>query len=261
MRTICIINRKGGVGKSTTTSALAYGLARERKKVLVIDLDAQRNLTYIMTKETPEITSYNVMLNQNKMNESTLKIEDRIDFVPASGMLSVADTSITETGKEFRLREALAEVSSKYDYCLIDTPPSLGVLTVNALTAADSCIIPVQAEIFSLQGTGDLYNSITTVKKYCNPDLEISGILVTRCNSRILVTKELLSMLDETAKRMNTKVYASKIRECAAVKEAQATRESLFTYAPKCNAVNDYNEFIKEFLKDENKSIKKGRKK
>ncbi|MBR5179031.1 MAG: ParA family protein [Lachnospiraceae bacterium] len=260
MRTICIINRKGGVGKSTTASALAFGLAREKKKVLVIDLDAQRNLTYITVKENPQITSYNVILKENTITEAIIPTSERIDFVAASGMLSVADSSINDTGKEFRLREALDEVKDKYDYCLIDTPPSLGVLTVNSLTAADSCIIPVQAEIFSLQGTGDLYNSIIAVKKYCNPGLEISGILVTRCNSRILVTKELLTMLDDTAKRMNTKVYSTKIRECAAVKEAQATRENLFTYAPKCNAALDYNDFIEEFLKDEKKIAKKGRK-
>ncbi len=255
MRIICIINRKGGVGKSTSASALASCLANSKKKVLVVDLDAQRNLTYTMIKETPRYTSMDVLTRRCEMEDAILEADKNIDIVPASENLSTADLSIVDVGKEFRLRESLSKVADRYDYCIIDTPPALGVLTVNALTAADSCIIPVQAEIFSLQGTGDLYSLVRTVKQYTNPKLTISGILVTRCNARAIVTKELISMLEDTAEKMGTKVYESMIRECSKIKEAQAKRESLFTYAPNCNAALDYRDFYKEFTKDE-KSIK-----
>lgn len=257
MKTVSIINRKGGVGKSTTASTLAAGLAESKKKILLIDMDAQRNLSYGLKVDEPKLTSYNVMARTATVQEAVIEISKYIDLIPATKTLSTADVNITDTGKEYRLKEALKEVEDEYDYCIIDTPPALGILTVNALTASDTCIIPVQAEIYSLQGTGDLYETINTVRKYCNPGLGIAGILVTRCNERMVVTRELLGMIEESAKAMGTKVYKSKIRECTMVKEAQAGQEDLFSYAPKCNAALDYKEFVKEFIKDEKDAKKK----
>ena len=143
-------------------------------------------------------------------------------------------------------------IYGKYDYCIIDTPPALSILTINALTACTGAIIPAQADIYSLQGIGQLNNTIQTIKKYCNPALTIKGIILTRYNSRSVLSKEVTEMIEQTAAELNTKVFDTKIRECTAMKEAQAMKQDIFTYAPKSNASADYNAIIKELLEREN---------
>ena len=258
MRTISIINRKGGVGKSTTASALAYGLAEAGKKVLVVDLDAQANLSYGMVQDASEVqkTIGDVLFENESIKNAAFNIAKKIDLVTSSTALATADIVLTKTGREYKLKEALGKVAENYDYCIIDTPPSLGVLTTNALVASDLCIIPVQAEIYSVQGVESIYEQIDPIIQYCNKDLKVGGILVTRCNERTLITRSMIEMLEENAKSKGTKVYKTKIRECTSVKEAQAFQEDLFSCAPKCNAALDYKEFVKEFLKDERKEKK-----
>lgn len=244
---IAIINQKGGVGKSTTSNALGAGLSLKGYKVLYVDLDAQGNLSYSMGATNRALTSLEMLTGTATAKEALVQTPQG-DLIPASPALASADAIITDTGKEYRLREALEPVKGEYDYIILDTPPALGVLTVNALTACDSVIIPAQADIYSLQGIGQLSQTIETVKKYCNPALTIKGILATRYSPRTVLAKDMTQLLEDTAKELKTKLYSSKIRECTALKEAQATQQDIYSYAPRSNAVADYTAFVEEVL-------------
>lgn len=244
---IAIINQKGGVGKSTTAGALGAGLILKGYKVLYIDMDSQANLTFSLKAINRPLTSLEVLTGTATAKEAITKTEQG-DIIPASGNLAGADALITETGKEYRLKEALEPLKKNYDYIIIDTPPALGLLAINALTASKSVIIPSQADIYSLQGIGQLSQTIETVKKYCNPKLSIKGLLVTRCNERANLTKGMIKLLEDTARQLDTKLYKSRIRECTAIKEAQALQQDIFTYSPRSNASKDYKQFIDEYL-------------
>ena len=135
-----------------------------------------------------------------------------------------------------------------YDFVIIDTPPALGILTINALTAADHLVIPAQADYFSLQALDDLQGTVETIRKYTNAGLTTEGILLTRHNARTIFTRELDELITDTARKFNTKVFKARIREAVAIKEAQAMHESIFTYAPKAKVTKDYESFIDELI-------------
>ena len=242
-----IINQKGGVGKSTTAAALWAGLFLKGYKVLAIDLDAQCNLSYTAGADTAHKTALSLLTGENPA-EDTIQHLPTGDIIAASKSLAGADAFITDTGKEYRLRESLEPLSAVYDYVIIDTPPSLGILTVNALTACNSVIIPAQADIFSLQGIDQLNETIKPVKKYCNPALTIEGILLTRYNGRTALSRDITTYTQQLAAKLGTKVFDTTIREGIAVKEAQLNQQSIFDYAPKANVTNDYRAFIDELL-------------
>lgn len=247
MRVIAIANRKGGVGKSTTATALVSGLTLKGYRVLAVDLDAQRNLTSTMSARVDSKTSLGVLTGDITAKEAIRKTESG-DIIPASKSLSGADAILTETGKEYRLKEALEPIKEWYDYCIIDSPPALGILTVNALTAANSVIIPAQADIYSLEGIEDLQETIQPVRKYCNPTLEIQGILLTRYSPRSILSRDVTTLAEQLAEQLETSLFKATIREAVAVKEAQISQQSLFTYAPKAKVTEDYKAFIEEFL-------------
>lgn len=247
MEIIAIVNRKGGVGKTATAQALGAGLLKRGYSVLFIDLDSQKNLSYGMGANTDTHNSMDVLAHKYMAHEAIQKTPQG-DLIAASEELATADSVINGTGKEYRLKEALAEISDKYDYAVIDTPAALGTLTINALTAANDAIIPVQAEVFSLQGIGLLNESIEAIKKYCNHDLIIKGILITRYNSRTILSRDMQENLEGIAQQLHTTLYSTPIRECVSIKEAQAQQQDIFTYAPKSNAAKDYTAFINEFL-------------
>lgn len=250
MQTIAVINQKGGVGKSTTAQAIGAGLFLKGNKVLFIDLDAQGNLSYTLGADTQGNTIIDVLQQEVSPEEATQHINGA-DIIASSPSLAGADTVITATGKEYRLKEALEKINGQYDYCIIDTPPALGILTINALTACNGAIIPAQADIYSLQGISQLYSTIETVKKYCNPALQIKGIVLTRFSARAIISREVAEMIDQTAAQFQTKLYNTKIRECTAIKEAQAMQQNIFDYAPKSNAASDYTELVNEILREE----------
>lgn len=242
---IAVINQKGGVGKSTTSNAIGAGLFQRGYKVLFIDLDAQGNLSYSMKCENKPLSSLEVLTGTATAREATLTTPQG-DIIPASPALASADTIITDTGREYRLKEALEPLKEVYDYIIIDTPPALGTLTINALTACNSVIIPAQADIYSLQGIGQLNQTIQTVKRYCNSDLTIKGIVITRYSPRAVLTRDMTDLLEDTAKQLNTKVFTSRIRECIALKEAQASQTDIFTYNPRSNAGIDYKALLED---------------
>lgn len=244
---ISITNQKGGVGKSTTANALGAGLFLKGYKVLYIDLDSQSNLTYSLNALNKPLTALEVLTGTATAKEAIIATNQG-DIIPANGNLGSADAIITETGKEYRLKEAIEPLKKKYDYIIIDTPPALGVLTINALTACKNVVIPTQADTYSLQGIGQLSQTIETVKKYCNPGLHTKGILTTRYSGRANLTKDMIVLLQDTANQLHTKLFNTKIRECIAIKEAQASQQDIFTYNPRSNASEDYNSFINEYL-------------
>lgn len=247
MKVIAVANRKGGVGKSTTAAALVSGLTLKGYKVLAIDLDAQRNLTSTMKAKVDAKTVLGVLTGDITVKEA-IRHTDSGDIIPASKNLSGADATLSETGKEYKLKEALEPVKDNYDYCVIDCPPALGILTVNALTAANSVIIPAQADIYSLEGIEDLQETIQPVRKYCNPSLKILGILLTRYSPRSILSREVTTLAEQLAEKLETTLFKSTIREAIAVKEAQISKQSLFTYAPKAKVTEDYTAFIEEML-------------
>ncbi len=249
-KTLAIINQKGGVGKSTTAQALAAGLTLKGYKVLAVDLDAQGNTTFSLGAKKDGATALGVLLGEVTPADA-IQPTQYADVIAGSKALAGADACITETGKEYRLKEALEQIKGSYDYIVIDTPPALGILTVNALTAADSVIIPAQADIYSLQGIADLAETIKPVKKYCNPALTIEGILFTRYSSRSAFNKELAELATELAANLGTRVFNTTIREAIAVKKAQAAQQSLFDYDPKAKITEDYKALVEELLGEE----------
>ena len=246
MEAIAIVNRKGGVGKTATAQALGAGLRKKGQRVLYIDLDSQNNLSYALDADVTKAGSMDVITGATAAADAIQKTEEG-DVIAGSESLAAADQIITGTGKEYRLKEAIESIKQSYDYIIIDTPAALGTLTVNALTAAHGVIIPVQADIYSLQGIAQINNVITAVKKYCNAQLSIRGILLTRYNARAILSRDMQDNLREAAKQLKTKVYSAPIRECISIKEAQARKINIFDYAPKSNAAKDYLAFTEEF--------------
>ena len=198
IKIISVINQKGGVGKSTTAQALSSGLhLKKNKKILLVDFDPQCNTTYSTQIDDSQPSIYEALTSNVDINEIIQRTK-QYDFIPAGRLLTNLDMEFSTTGKEYKLKEILDPLKEKYHYIIIDTPPTLGLLTVNALTTSDSVIIPAQADIYSLQGIGQLYETIKTVKEYCNQNLKIHGILLTRHNKRTILSRDLVKLLKDT---------------------------------------------------------------
>ena len=230
---IAIANTKGGVGKTTTTINLGAGLAKLGKRVLLIDLDPQSALTASLGVNPAKLdrSVYNVLIGDNTDVASIIKkTESGPHLLPATIDLSAAELElVAEIGRESILRDALAPVQDKYDFVLIDCNPSLGLLTVNALTAADGVIIPLQCEYLAMRGLQLLLRSIERVRLRLNPKLKISGILPTMFNARTTHSNE---VLDEVRSVFGDRVFNVVIRDSVRFKEAPASGLSLLDYAP-----------------------------
>lgn len=245
MEVIALISQKGGTGKTTSTVNIGAGLAQRGKRVLLIDLDAQGSLTSITGASAEGLTILDCL--QRKCTASqAIQRAAQVDIIAASEGLA-AEGILTQTGKEYRLRDALQGLSG-YDYILLDCPPSLGILSINALTTAQSCIVLAQADTLSLQAIRQLSGTIDIVRRYTNQSLRIRGILITRYSGRAVLSREAAEMIEAQAKAMGTKVFATRIREGIAIKEAQAMRLDIFSYAGKSNGAKDYTAVIAEIL-------------
>ena len=249
METIAVINQKGGVAKTTTAQAVAAGLTLKGYRVLMIDLDGQQSLTGITATVHPQRANLMEVLTRKAKATDIIVKTGCGDLMPGTEALSTADIVLKETGREYRLKEALKPVSRLYDYCIIDSPPALGVLTVNALTAADACIITAQADILSLQAIKQLAETLKTIRAYTNKGLKVRGVLITRYNGRAVLSRDAVDLIQEQAAAMGATVFDTKIRECIAVKEAQARRKSIFEYAPRSNAAADYMALVDEIAR------------
>ncbi|OHW61242.1 sporulation initiation inhibitor protein Soj [Andreesenia angusta] len=248
---ISIINQKGGVGKSTTAQALAAGLSLKGKSTLLIDLDPQGNTTYTRSTRGTRSTLYDALTKKSDISGAIEK-SDSGDMIASSSDLSRLDIELSSTGKEYRLKEVLEPIKGQYDFIVIDTPPALGIITVNALTASDFAVIPAIAEIYSIQGVGQLYSTIKAVRDYCNPNLKIQGILLTRHNERTILNRDMREIIEDTASQLGTSIYNTFIREGIAIRESQAKKQDIFSYAPKSNPALDYLDFVDEVLERSN---------
>lgn len=248
IKRIAIANQKGGVSKTTTTHALGAGLGILGYKVLLIDLDPQANLSDNSGIDINiSNTIYEVMKEEITAKEAIQKTK-YFDIIPSNLNLASADLEFAKTGKEYILKERLISLESFYDFIIIDTPPALGILTVNAFTYVDDIIIPTNAGIFASSGIMQLYNSIETVKKYCNPKIKIDGILFTKFNARTVIATDIKEITEIISKKINTKVYNTQIRSSVMVDEAQANRMDIYSYDNNNNVSVDYMAFIKEYL-------------
>ena len=228
---------------------MATGLSFKGYKTLAVDSDPQSNLTYAMNADENKAGVYELLKGGIDPLEA-VQHTGQGDIISGSLMLAGADMEFSDTGREFLLAEALEPLKSVYDYIIIDSPPTLGILTINALTAAHDLIIPMGADAFSLQGLAQLNATINKVKKRCNPALNVAGILITRYSGRAILSQELRETIETKAARaVGTSVFESVIREGIAIKEMQTQQASLFAAAPKSNAAVDYLGFIKEYLK------------
>ncbi len=247
---ISIINQKGGVGKSTTAHALSTGLSHRGYNVLLIDADPQSNITYILGDKKPINDLYSV-LNGGDIKDAINYVKgykDKLSLIASNQALASIDLVLKDVGREYTLKNVIEPIRNDYDFIIIDTPPSLNILTINALTCSDKVIIPVQADMLSIQGVGQLYDTIQTIRKYTNPKLEILGVLRTRYSKRTILSRDISDMLDDVAFTMNTRLYDTCIRESIVIKEVQALQEDMYLYSPNNNAVKDYNSFVEELL-------------
>ncbi len=255
-KTIALSNQKGGVGKTTTTLNLGVGLARQGHKVLLVDLDPQGNLTTSLGMEGKyQGTAYTLMKNTIeekpvKPEEIIVRQDEGIDLIPADLELSEMDLALTTTmNRERILRNGLAEIKKGYDYVLIDTMPSLGLITVNALTAADSVIIPVQAQFLPAKGMTQLIQSIQRVRKHINRNLKIEGVVMTLTDGRTNLSRETSRTLREQYGSV-LKIFKTEIPMAVKAAETSAAGKSLFAYDANGKATRAYKEFTQEVLEN-----------
>lgn len=243
MSVISIANHKGGVGKTTTTVNLAAGLAQVGNNVLLIDLDPQANATMCLGLGKQSQTIYQVLAFQDDIRGMVQDLGD-MDIIPSSVHLATFEKN-NEVGKEFILQESLATIMDEYDYVLIDCPPSLGALTVSALTASDFVIIALQPEVLALQGMNDFIKILRTVKTRMNRELELLGIVATQYDSRKVLHRD---VLEAAANEYGEAIFDSKIRGNISLAESQSMGQHIFAYDDRSNGAEDYLALAREVV-------------
>jgi chromosome partitioning protein len=245
-KVIAFANQKGGVAKTTTTLNLAVAFAEAGHRVLAVDMDPQGNLTMSqgIDPDTVEKSMYHVLVDNLSIREVIKKRE--VDVACASIDLAGAEIAMsTKIGRERSLEKALKAVREDYDFVCIDTPPSLGLLTINALTAADKVIVPVQCEYLSMRGLIQLQNTLSMIREELNPDVEIEGILPTLVDARTVHAKEAIEILEEN---FGDRVFATRIRKTIRFAEAPVKGTSVLKYDPDGSAAESYRDLAKEVL-------------
>ena len=271
MRIIAFSNQKGGVAKTTSSYAMAVGLAIRGYKVLVVDADPQENLSMTAGINLNEIDPdpedvealseeeqkyfyenvpaklFEVMNGEKDINKAIIPIQDNLDLIIGGIDLASADMTFNMVARERLIKNAFKKIKKEYDFCIFDCSPALGVVLMNILTVADEVIIPLEPGAYSLQGLSRLYKFIDQIHDFTNDKLKVSGILVTKVrntsNSKIWI-----SDIEEKAELLGTKVFDSKIRLNVSVEEAQTMKMDLFAYSRGSQAARDYDDFIDEYL-------------
>lgn len=246
-KVVAVINQKGGTGKTTTTINLGSALSKSGKKVLLLDLDPQSNLSYSLAVASPDATLADVFLGNKSVNDVIVE-KDGLWIVPGSNELVDIEISlVTQPEREKFLKNLLAEVKG-FDYVLIDCPPSLSVLTLNALTAAQEVLIPLQMEVLTLQGLDQIMNTVEKVRKAFNPKLKIRGIVVVMFDVRRKLSQEVLEYLQENLKE---RIFRSQIRLNVKLAEAPSFGKSVLHYDASSNGAKDYQALAAEYLEGE----------
>ena len=256
---ISIANQKGGVGKTTTSINLSTILAKKGKKVLMIDADPQGNASsgVGIDRDEIELSTYDILINEVQMQNVVKKTNIKnLDLCPSNINLAGAEVELVSVmSREHRLKEKLEEIRDEYDFIIIDCPPSLGLITLNAFTASDSVLIPVQCEYYALEGLGQLLNTISLVKKHLNKDIEIEGALLTMYDARTNLSNQVVK---EVKSYFNDKVYKNVIPRNVKLSEAPSYGMPISLYDPRSKGAKCYEKFVKEFLKN-NENDPKGK--
>ncbi len=247
---VSIVNQKGGVGKTTTAVNLSAAIGLAGKKVLLIDADPQGNTTsgYGINKKETKLTSYELLIGEATAESAALETKyEKVDVVPSSIDLAAAEVDLIEIDRrEAQLKMALSTVRDKYDYIFIDCPPSLGLITINALNASDTVLVPIQCEYFALEGLSQLMATVRQVKRLYNPTLEIEGIVLTMFDGRLNLTQQVVG---EIKKYFMGKLYKTAIPRAVRLSEAPSYGMPIQYYDKRSKGSAAYNDLAKEFLK------------
>jgi chromosome partitioning protein len=244
-KVISISNHKGGVGKTTSAINIGAGLNKLGKKVLLIDLDPQANLSQSLGLINQDKNIYGALKGEYQLEPIT--VLKGLDIIPSTLDLSGAEIELSsEPGREYILKELIENVRSKYDFILIDSPPSLGLLTINAFTAADEIIIPLQAQFLAMQGLAKLVEVVDKIKTRLNKGLKVGGVFITQYDSRKVLNRDVNETINEHFK---SEVFKTKVRDNIALAEAPAQGLDIFRYSAKSNGAEDYMALAKEIIK------------
>ncbi|NJP38858.1 AAA family ATPase [Alkalicoccus luteus] len=248
-KVIAIANQKGGVGKTTTAVNLSASLVQEGRNVLIIDVDPQGNTTSGIGVNKGDIDRciYNVLVEDADADEIIVPTAtENLDILPSTIQLAGAEIELVSTiSREVRLKNAIEHIRDRYDYIIIDCPPSLGLLTLNSLTAADSVVIPVQCEYYALEGLSQLLNTVRLVQKHLNHDLKIEGVLLTMLDAR---TNLGIQVIEEVKKYFRDKVFETIIPRNVRLGEAPSHGQSIVTYDPRSRGAEVYSDLAKEVI-------------